>query len=111
MWKSVVIAVGAAIAAAYSQILLKKGADKEYSQVVSRYLNKYVLSGYFLLGISTIFNIWAYVELDYMMGNIIGALSYVLVVVFSVFLLKEKLNQNKMIGISVVLLGIIIYNI
>ncbi|WP_270629827.1 EamA family transporter [[Clostridium] innocuum] len=37
--------------------------------------------------------------------------SYIFVVILSIYILKEKLNKNKIIGISLILIGIVIFNI
>ena len=42
---------------------------------------------------------------------ILTTTSYIFVVILSIYILKEKLNKNKIIGISLILIGIVIFNI
>ena len=96
--------------AAISQILLKLSAKKNHKNWRLEYINPFVISGYLLL-LTMIMNIYAYSGIDYKFGPILTTTSYIFVVILSIYILKEKLNTNKIIGISLILIGIIIFNI
>lgn len=98
--------------AAISQILLKLSAKKNHKNWIMEYINPFVISGYLLLLLLTmIMNIYAYSGIDYKFGPILTTTSYIFVVILSIYILKEKLNKNKIIGISLILIGIVIFNI
>ena len=97
--------------AAISQILLKLSAKKNHKNWIMEYINPFVISGYLLLLLTMIMNIYAYSGIDYKFGPILTTTSYIVVVILSIYILKEKLNKNKIIGISLILIGIVIFNI
>ena len=84
--------------AAISQILLKLSAKKNHKNWI-------------ILLLTMIMNIYAYSGIDYKFGPILTTTSYIFVVILSIYILKEKLNKNKIIGISLILIGIVIFNI
>ena len=94
------------IIASYSQIILKKGAEQK-----NIYINKYTIVGYTLMVISTLFTLIGYKGVDLTLSGVLQALSFVFVPIFSLILLKEKINKQTIIGIAVIILGIIIYSI
>lgn len=73
------------------------------------YLNPYVVGGYVLTGISMLLTIFAFRGMEYKNGPIIEALGFVLVMLFGLFVFKEKLTKKKMIGTALILAGIFIY--
>ncbi len=73
------------------------------------YLNPYVIGGYVLTGISMLLTIFAFRGMEYKNGPIIEALGFVLVMLFGLFVFKEKLTKKKMIGTALILAGIFIY--
>ncbi|MCI9093833.1 MAG: multidrug ABC transporter [Coprobacillus sp.] len=92
-----------------SQVVLKIGSNKDYSGIYE-YLNIYVISGYFMLGTSMILNVIAYTHVEYIIGVVIATLNYILVAIFSKFLLKEDFTKNKLIGMAIVIFGVFIAN-
>lgn len=94
------------IIASYSQIILKKGAEQK-----NIYINKYTIVGYTLMVISTLFTLIGYKGVDLTLSGVLQALSFVFVPIFSLILLKEKINKQTIIGIAVIILGIVIYSI
>lgn len=92
--------------ASYSQILLKKGAMEK-----NIYINKYTIIGYSLMLISTLFTLYAYKGVNLSLSQMLQSLSFVFVMIFSYFLLKEKITKKMVIGVLFILLGIIIYSL
>lgn len=105
---SVVLMIVAVIISSGSQILLKRGAQKNKSGIY-QYLNLEVFLGYSFFGLTVLMTIFAYRGLEYKYGPIIESLGYILVTTFSVLFLKEKLNCKKISGCCLILIGIAIY--
>lgn len=95
--------------AAFSQLLLKKSANRTHESLLKEYLNPYVLGGYGLLVMSMLLTIGAYRGLAYKNGPIIESLGYVLVMLLSGIFLKEKITARKIAGTALILTGILVF--
>lgn len=95
--------------ASFSQILLKKSAQKEYKSFIREYLNPYVIIGYGMMVVSTIMTILAYHGVEYKNGPVIESLGYVLIMFLSFFFFQEKITKRKVLGNILVLLGIFVF--
>lgn len=104
-----VIYVCSVTLAAVSQILLKKSAMKQHAGLFREYLNLYVIRGYALTGFSMLLTIWAFRGMEYKNGPIIESFGYILVMLFGIFIFKEKLTKKKAIGTLLILAGIFVY--
>lgn len=107
----VILLIASVLIASCSQIILKKSASKEYSSIIREYLNVRVIVGYGMMFISTILTIFAFKGLDYKNGPIIESLGYIFIMFLSRIFLKEKITKKKIIGNSLILLGIIVFYI
>lgn len=104
--------LSAVIVSAFSQILLKKSAQKTYSSVIREYLNPYVIIGYGMMVTTTILTVLAYgTGLDYKNGPVIESLGYVLIMFLSLAFFGEKITKKKLLGNALVILGIIVFYI
>lgn len=102
----------AVIVSAFSQVLLKKSAQKKHSSVLKEYLNLNVIVGYGMMALTTVLTVLAYsTGLDYKNGPVIESLGYVLVMFLSLAFFSEKITKRKLLGNSLVILGIIIFYI
>ncbi len=97
------------VVAAFSQILLKKSADKVYTSVIREYLNFYVILGYGMMVISTLLTVGAYVGLEFKNGAIVESLGFVLIMLLSRLFFKEKITKKKLLGNGLILLGILVF--
>lgn len=97
--------------ASISQILLKKSANKTYNNKINEYLNVLVVIGYVLFVISSIMSVVSLKGITISYSSIIESLSYILVPILSYLILKEKFNNKQVVGIIVIIIGIIIYNL
>lgn len=97
------------VIAAFSQILLKKSANKQHSSIIREYLNPYVIIGYGMMFVSMLFTIIAYKTIAYKSGPIIESLGYIMVMVLSLFFFHEKITKRKWIGTLFVITGVIIF--
>lgn len=95
--------------AAFSQLLLKKSANRSHDSFLKEYLNPYVIGGYGLLVVSMLLTIGAYRGLAYKNGPIIESLGYVLVMFLSGIFLKEKITSRKVAGTALILAGILVF--
>lgn len=101
--------LGSVVVASISQLLLKKAADNHYNNFIREYLNIWVISGYFLMVVSTLLTIWAYKGLDYKNGPIIEALGFSFVMILSRIFFSEKITKKKILGNVLILIGIIVF--
>ena len=101
----------AVVLSSFSQMLLKKAAQIKYENVIKEYLNPWVISGYFLLAASTICVIFAFKGVDFKNGPVIESLGFPLVMLLGRLFYREKLTKNKLIGMGLIMLGVVIYYI
>ena len=96
--------------AGVAQMLLKKSAAIKHSSFLREYINPWVLGGYSLMMFSLISNIFAMSHgvLLKELGTL-EALGYLFVPLLSYIFFKEKLNQQKIFAIFLVLAGVVIF--
>ena len=93
-----------------SQIILKKSANKTYDHWIKEYLNPRVIFAYTIFFGATLCSVWAYTVIPLSLGPILESAGYIFVAFLSWLFLKEKINKQKLIGLSIIILGIIIYS-
>ena len=103
-----VILAGVMIAA-FSQILLKKGAMRPHVSFIKDYLNAPVIIGYFMMAASVVCSMIAYRGVDYMNVPVMEAVGFIVVPVLSYFFFGEKFTKNKVVGIALIFAGIAVY--
>ncbi|WP_421908311.1 hypothetical protein [Methanolacinia petrolearia] len=95
----------------FAQILLKIGASKTM-ETESIYLNKATIGGYVVLLIVTLLSVLALQGIELKIFYAAAySLNIILVAILSSKILKESFSQNKTIGILIIAIGIIIFNI
>lgn len=99
------------IISSFSQILLKKSANREEQSFIKQYLNVRVIIAYGMFFGATLLSIFAYKVIPLTLGAILGTLEYGLVAILGHFLLKENLRARQIFGILVIIAGIIVYSI
>lgn len=97
------------VVASFSQIFLKKSAGKTYASVIREYLNPFVITGYGMMVLSTLLTVGGYAGLEYKNGAVIEALGFVLVMFLSRIFFGEKITKKKLLGNSLILLGIFVF--
>ena len=93
----------------WAQVLLKVSADKEHKNVLSEYLNLKVISAYSISVISIALTLYAYRGVELRFTPMLDALAYVFVPILSMFVLREKLNGTKIIGIGIIVFGMVLF--
>ena len=97
------------LVASVSQLLLKKGAQNHYTNVIREYFNVWVISGYALMVGSTLLTILAYRGLDYKNGPIIESLGFAFVMILSRIFFGEKITKRKVFGNILIFAGILVF--
>ena len=72
-------------------------------------MNPYVIIGYGMMVLSTIVTILAYQKVEYKNGPVVEALGYILIMILSYLFFREPITKRKVLGNTLVLLGIIIF--
>ncbi|MBR5964582.1 MAG: EamA family transporter [Treponema sp.] len=94
---------------AFSQVLLKKAAQKEWGSFIRQYLNAYVVLGYSLFFVVLAVNVWI---LRYVPVNIANPVCESLPLVISfftgMFFFGEKLTKFKVLGALAIVAGILV---
>lgn len=95
--------------ASFSQILLKKGAMKQYPSFIREYINPYVITGYCMMFASVLLTMLVYRGVNFMSVPVLESVGYILVPFLSYFFFKEKLTKRKITGIGLILAGVFVY--
>ena len=102
----------AAFVNAISQVILKKCADKTKDlKFFQKFLNKSVLFAYCLFGIVVVINLFAYRGVDFKYGGAINAIGQIFVLILSFFICKERISKNRIIGSTLIIVGVVIYSL
>ncbi len=96
---------------AISQVLLKKAAMRPHKNIIEEYLDWRVIVGYAIFVGCTMLSILAYKGIPLSLGPVLEATSYVYVTFFGITIFKEKLNRKKVLGLTLIIIGILIYAI
>jgi len=94
---------------AISQIMLKKSAQKQYASQIAEYINPLVLGGYVLLFGTTLISVLALRYIPMSFAAALESTGQIFVPVLSFLILKEHINRQKMQGILVIIVGLVIY--
>lgn len=99
----------ATFVAAVSQIMLKESAQKKYTSQIEEYVNPLVIGGYALLLGTTLITVLALRFIPMTLAAALDSTGQIFVPVLSFFILKEHINRQKMIGMVVIIMGLIVY--
>lgn len=104
------LVVFSVFAAACAQMLLKQGARKSYPTFFRQYLNLWVISGYGIMGMSLLLNIYCLSKgVQVKEISIIESFSYMFVPSLSFICFKEKISWRKIAAIGVIMSGVIVF--
>lgn len=110
-WIYISIYIGGVLISSIAQIILKKSSSKEYRSQIFEYLNPMVITAYAIFFVATFCSIYAYKGISLSFGPILAASEYIFVAALSKLILKENINRKKFMGLTLIVLGIIIYSI
>jgi drug/metabolite transporter (DMT)-like permease len=103
------ILVCSVLISSFSQILLKKSAQRDYTSVIREYLNPYVICGYGMMFLSMFLTIIAYSGMEFTNVQIVEATGYIMVLLLSRFFFREKITGRKILGMAFIFAGIAVY--
>ncbi len=104
-----ILMIIAEIIASTSQVLLKTSAGKQYPSFTREYLNAFVIGGYALLVVSMVITIFCYDGLGYMGTVVMEPIAYIIVMLMSRVIFKEKIVASKVIGMVLIIAGIAVF--
>lgn len=104
----IIIFLSASLISAFSQILLKLAAKKNYSSWIYEYLNIKVIIAYGIFFLATLITVYCYKVVPLSLGAMLEASGYVFVTVLGRLILKEYVSVKKLIGMGLVIAGVII---
>ena len=102
------IFIFSSLISAFSQILLKVAAKKEYKSWIYEYLNVRVIVAYAIFFLATILTVYCYKVVSLSVGAMLEAIGYVFVTLLGRLILRERVSKQKMAGMALVILGVIV---
>lgn len=105
-----VVMIVNAFLSAFSQVLLKQSANKEHRSGLKEYLNVHVITAYIIFAFVLVSNAFAYQGIAYKYGSVIGASSYIFLMILSKLILKEKITKKVLLGNLIIMVGMLIYS-
>ena len=99
------------IISSISQVLLKRSADLNSGSFFKVYCNWRVLLAYSIFFLATIFSLIAYKHIPLTFGPVLETTEYIFVALLGYFVLKEKINKSKLIGLIIIIVGVIVFTI
>ncbi|MGN0596117.1 MAG: EamA family transporter [Ruminiclostridium sp.] len=97
------------VVSAFSQILLKKSAQKRYDSIIKEYLNPQVIIAYAMFFGCTLLSVIAMKVVPLSMSPIIESTSYIITPLLSFLILGEKATKKQLLGMAVIVIGIIVF--
>lgn len=95
--------------AAFSQIMLKKSAQQKHHNQVTEYINPLVIGGYTMLLGTTLISVLALRFIPISLAAALDSTGQIFVPVLSLLILKEHINRQKLLGMVIILIGLIVY--
>ena len=110
LWHSAVL-LFSVIIGNFSQILLKKSAQKKHASFIREYLNPYVITAYTIFLIATLTTIYAYKGIPLSLGAVLDSSGYIFLSILGMLFLGEKITWKKAISLCIIVTGIIVFSI
>ncbi len=107
----IAIAFFSCFLSALAQILLKKSAGKTQKSLIGEYINIYVFGGYTITAACIMLMLVAYKGLPLKYGVAIESSVYFFIMVLSRIFLNEKITIKKSIGVSIIVIGILVFSL
>ena len=108
MTSSVLIYLLTPLISAASQLMLKKAADNPAYTGVRFYVNPLVIAAYALFFGCMVANVFALRTLDLTVASVLEASGFLYVMVLGALFLGEKITARKLIGNTLIVLGIVV---
>lgn len=95
----------------FAQLLLKKGSVDSLKLKKYIFTSPYSIIGYIIFAIAAFLSIFAMIGLELKVFFTLLSLTYICVPILSFVFLKESIPRDKMIGIIIIFIGVMIFNI
>lgn len=105
------IMVCGTLISSFSQIMLKKSAQRTYDSKIKEYLNPLVIIAYVLFFGCTFISMYALKVVPLSMSPILEASGYIFVAILSYIFFKEKMTKKQLLGMALIIIGIVIYTL
>lgn len=83
---------------------------KKHKALLSEYLNIFTIAAYTVFIAATFLTIFSYKVVPLSAAPILGSTEYIFVAVLSRFILKERISKRKLLGLSVIVLGVLVFS-
>jgi drug/metabolite transporter (DMT)-like permease len=93
-----------------AHLCLKKGSVNLPGSKTSMYTNPYSLAAYAIFAFVAFLSIYAQKGFDLKVFFALNSLTYICIPLLSFIVLREACTRNKLIGIVIIALGVIIFN-
>lgn len=111
MTPSIIFLVLVIASTAFSQTLLKLGANQAHEKrLFLAYVNPYTLIAYTLYVVATIFTVYTLKDTPLKLFYSTTSLKFVLILILSRLILREKIDYKKVIAVGLIVFGVIIFN-
>jgi drug/metabolite transporter (DMT)-like permease len=104
------LTLGIAVFTGVAHLLLKKGTVVSAEKHMKMYLHPLSIAAYVIFAIVAFLSIYAMKGLDLKVFFALNSLTYIFIPVLSFIFLKESVTRNKLIGIVLISIGVIIFN-
>lgn len=94
-----------------SQIILKKSTRVKHDNVLLEYINPQVITAYAIFFGATLVTVFALKYIPVSLGAVLESAGYIFVTVLGRIFLKEYISHKKLAGITVILVGILVYSL
>lgn len=105
------IMIVSALVSSFSQIILKKSAQKTYESKIKEYLNPLVIIAYGLFFGCTLISMYALKVVPLSLSPILEASGYIFVAVLSYIFFREKLSKKQFLGMVLIIGGIFVFSL
>lgn len=106
----IIIFLLSVLVSSVSQLLLKMSANRHYETRLAEYLNPKVIIAYVLFFGATLITVLAYQYVPLSLGPVLESTGYIFVTLLGYFVLKEKIGKQKLLGMLVIIVGILLFN-
>jgi multidrug transporter EmrE-like cation transporter len=94
-----------------SQVLLKMGANSaNKKKFIVAYANPYTFTAYSLYMLTTILTVYALKNIPLNLFYASTSLKFVLILILSRLMLREKINSRKVFAVLLIVAGVIVFN-
>ena len=96
---------------AFSQVMLKKSAQKQYENKIKEYFNPMVIIAYAMFFGCTLLSIYCLKVIPLSMSPILESASYIFVAMLGYIFFREKLSGKQFLGMLLIVIGIVVFSI